>query len=312
MNWGELHSIFDYGFLRRAVLAAILMSLTCGLIAPVVVLRRLSFSTDGLAHSSLGGLAIGVIFVTNGASPSLISYLISFIFTVSVAAGITYLSENNRIDSDTAVGVCYVAAFALGVLVLSLREGYSGHLDQFFFGSLLAVNQIECLLLLILSLISFIFIFWNWLSVGKWTFNEEMAHAEGVPVKKLRYFFYVPCCSCCYSVFPRCRSSPCNFNANLPGAVGSLASRSMFGITIVSIATALVSSLIGLSISNSYDVPPGPVIVLTGFLIFLGTYLTQYRKKITYFVLRMNFYKTKLLFFVLFLDFSFTVNSIYK
>ena len=279
MNWGELHSIFDYGFLRRAVLAAILMSLTCGLIAPVVVLRRLSFSTDGLAHSSLGGLAIGVIFVTNGASPSLISYLISFIFTVSVAAGITYLSENNRIDSDTAVGVCYVAAFALGVLVLSLREGYSGHLDQFFFGSLLAVNQIECLLLLILSLISFIFIFWNWLSVGKWTFNEEMAHAEGVPVKKLRYFFMFLVVAVVIVSSRVVGVLLVTSMLILPGAVGSLASRSMFGITIVSIATALVSSLIGLSISNSYDVPPGPVIVLTGFLIFLGTYLTQYRKK---------------------------------
>ncbi len=279
MNWGELHSILDYGFLRRAVLAAILMSLTCGLIAPVVVLRRLSFSTDGLAHSSLGGLAIGVIFVTNGASPSLISYLISFIFTVSVAAGITYLSENNRIDSDTAVGVCYVAAFALGVLVLSLREGYSGHLDQFFFGSLLAVNQIECLLLLILSLISFIFIFWNWLSVGKWTFNEEMAHAEGVPVKKLRYFFMFLVVAVVIVSSRVVGVLLVTSMLILPGAVGSLASRSMFGITIVSIATALVSSLIGLSISNSYDVPPGPVIVLTGFLIFLGTYLTQYRKK---------------------------------
>ena len=280
MNWSELHSIFDYGFLRRAVLAAILMSLTCGLIAPVVVLRRLSFSTDGLAHSSLGGLAIGVIFVTNGASPSLISYLISFIFTVSVAAGITYLSENNRIDSDTAVGVCYVAAFALGVLVLSLREGYSGHLDQFFFGSLLAVNQIECLLLLILSLISFIFIFWNWLSVGKWTFNEEMAHAEGVPVKKLRYFFMFLVVAVVIVSSRVVGVLLVTSMLIVPGAVGSLASRSMFGITIVSIATALVSSLIGLSISNSYDVPPGPVIVLTGFLIFLGTYLTQYRKKL--------------------------------
>ena len=279
MNWSELHSIFDYGFLRRAVLAAILMSLTCGLIAPVVVLRRLSFSTDGLAHSSLGGLAIGVIFVTNGASPSLLSYLISFFFTVSVAAGITYLSENNRIDSDTAVGVCYVAAFALGVLVLSLREGYSGHLDQFFFGSLLAVNQIECLLLLILSLISFIFIFWNWLSVGKWTFNEEMAHAEGVPVKKLRYFFMFLVVAVVIVSSRVVGVLLVTSMLILPGAVGSLASRSMFGITIVSIATALVSSLIGLSISNSYDVPPGPVIVLTGFLIFLGTYLTQYGKK---------------------------------
>ena len=86
MDWVELYSIFDYGFLRRSVLAAIMMSLTCGLIAPVVVLRRLAFSTDGLAHSSLGGLAIGLLFVSNGASPSLQSYLISFLFTVSVAA----------------------------------------------------------------------------------------------------------------------------------------------------------------------------------------------------------------------------------
>ena len=280
MNWGELYSIFDYGFLRRAVLAAILMSLTCGLIAPVVVLRRLAFSTDGLAHSSLGGLAIGVLFVSNGASPSLLSYLISFFFTVSVAAGITYLSENNRIDSGTAVGVCYVAAFALGVLVLSLRKGYSGHLDQFFFGSLLAVNHLECLLLLILGLISFTFIFWNWLSIGKWTFNEEMARAEGVPVKKLRYFFMFLVVAVVIVSSRVVGVLLVTSMLILPGAVGSLTSHSMFGITTVSVATALVSSLIGLSISNSYDVPPGPVIVLSGFLIFLGTYLTRYRKKL--------------------------------
>lgn len=280
MDWVELYSIFDYGFLRRAVLAAIMMSLTCGLIAPVVVLRRLAFSTDGLAHSSLGGLAIGILFVSNGASPSLLSYLISFLFTVSVAAGITYLSENNRIDSDTAIGVCYVAAFALGVLVLSLRKGYSGHLDQFFFGSLLAVNHLECLLLLILGLISFTFIFRHWLSIGKWTFNEEMARAEGVPVKKLRYFFMFLVVAVVIVSSRVVGVLLVTSMLILPGAVGSLISHSMFGITIVSVATALASSLIGLSISNSYDVPPGPVIVLSGFLIFLGAYLTQYRKKL--------------------------------
>lgn len=281
MDWSELNSIFDYGFLRRAFLAAILMSLTCGLIAPVVVLRRLAFSTDGLAHSSLGGLAIGVLFVSNGAAPTLLSYLISFFFTISVAAGITYLSENNRIDFDTAVGVCYVAAFALGVLVLSLREGYSGHLDQFFFGSLLAVNHLECLLLLLLGIISFIFIFLNWVSIGKWIFNEEMAHAEGVPVKKIRYFFMFLIVAVVIVSSRVVGVLLVTSMLILPGSVGSLISRSMFGITIVSVVTALFSSLIGLAISNSYDVPPGPVIVLSGFLIFLGTYLIQYRKRIS-------------------------------
>ena len=110
-------------------------------------------------------------------------------------------------------------------------------------------------------------------------FVEEMAHAEGVPVKKLRYFFMFLVVAVVIVSSRVVGVLLVTSMLIVPGAVGSLASRSMFGITIVSIATALVSSLIGLSISNSYDVPPGPVIVLTGFLIFLGTYLTQYRKK---------------------------------
>ena len=174
---------------------------------------------------------------------------------MSVAAGITYLSENNRIDSDTAVGVCYVAAFALGVFGAFTSRRLFWPFGSILFGSLLAVNQIECLLLLILSLISFIFIFWNWLSVGKWTFNEEMAHAEGVPVKKLRYFFMFLVVAVVIVSSRVVGVLLVTSMLIVPGAVGSLASRSMFGITIVSIATALVSSLIGLSISNSYDVP---------------------------------------------------------
>ena len=104
------------------------------------------------------------------------------------------------------------------------------------------------------------FYFLNWLSVGKWAFNEEMAHAEGVPVKNtLLLLFLVVAVVIVSSRVGRVLLVTSMLI--LPGAVGSLGSRSMFGITILSIATALVSSLIGLAISNSYDVPPGPVIV---------------------------------------------------
>ena len=103
----------------------------------------------------------------------------------------------------------------------------------------------------------------------KMDFQREMAHAEGVPVKKLRYFFMFLVVAVVIVSSRVVGVLLVTSMLIVPGAVGSLASRSMFGITIVSIATALVSSLIGLSISNSYDVPPGPVIVLTGFLMFL-------------------------------------------
>ena len=136
----SLEHFFDYAFLTRALIAGVLMSVTCGLLSPFVLLRRLSFSADGLAHASLGGLALGMFLLATGPAPTLASYAISFVFTCVVAAGIAYFSGSQRVHADTAVGACYVAAFALGILLLSMRKYYTGHLEHFVFGSLLAVN----------------------------------------------------------------------------------------------------------------------------------------------------------------------------
>ena len=115
----QLGSFIEYDFLGRALVAGLLTSLICGLLSPFVVLRRLSFSADGLAHASLGGLALGVCLLNSGPTPTLAGYCVSFLFTCAVAAAIAYLSGGNRLQSDTAVGACYVAAFAFGILLLA-------------------------------------------------------------------------------------------------------------------------------------------------------------------------------------------------
>ncbi len=84
----HLNAFLEYGFLARAMLAGLLMSLTCGLLSPFVVLRRLSFSADGLAHASLGGLAVGLFVLGAGQVPTLSSYLVSLVFTCGVAVAI--------------------------------------------------------------------------------------------------------------------------------------------------------------------------------------------------------------------------------
>jgi ABC-type nitrate/sulfonate/bicarbonate transport system ATPase subunit len=60
----------------------------------------------------------------------------------------------DRLGADTAVGACYVASFALGVLLLSWRQRYTGRLEHLFFGTLLAVQPLECRLLALLALVS--------------------------------------------------------------------------------------------------------------------------------------------------------------
>lgn len=128
-----------------------------------------------------------MFLLANGPAPSLASYAVSFVFTCLVAAAIAYFSGGQCVHSDTAVGACYVAAFALGILLLSLRQRYSGHLEHFFFGSLLAVNPLECWLLAGLALLALTLVLACWRWLGQWTFDEELALASGVPTGVLRY-----------------------------------------------------------------------------------------------------------------------------
>ncbi len=279
MKAASLHAFFEYGFLTRALIAGLLMSLTCGLLSPLVVLRRLSFSADGLAHASLGGLALGMYLLATGPSPTLASYVVSFVFTCVVAAAIAYFSGGQRVHSDTAVGACYVAAFALGILLLSLRKRYSGHLEHFFFGSLLAVNPLECWLLagLVAVAAGLCLSCWRWL--GQWTFDEELAQAGGVPTAALRYALVLLIAATVILSTRVVGVLLVTAMLILPGAVGTLLGRSMGVITALSLSVALASTLGGLALSNAADVPPGPAIVLIAFGAFVVAYLLRRQRE---------------------------------
>lgn len=265
----HVNAFFEYGFLRRAMLAGLLMSVTCGLLSPFIVLRRISFSADGLAHSSLGGLAVGLFVMGNSQVPTLSSYLVSFVFTCGVAVAIAYFSSGNRLQSDTAVGACYVAAFALGILLLSWRNHSTGHLEHFFFGSILAVNPLECWLLAGLAVAAALFCFTRWQGLGQWTFDEELAQASGICVAALRYVLMLLIAATVILSTKVVGVLLVTALLILPGAIGTLSGRSLPVIVLFSLLAALSSAAGGMACSNLADVPPGPCIVPMAFSIFL-------------------------------------------
>ncbi len=274
----QLDAFWRYDFLGRALLAACLMGLGCGLLSPLIVLRRLSFSADGLAHASLGGLALGIVLLNTGLIPTLGSYLVSFVFTCVVAVAIAYFSDGNRLQSDTAVGACYVAAFALGVLLLSMRKGFSVHLDQFLFGSILAVDPLECGLLAALAAAVALFGFAQWRWLGQWTFDEELARASGVPASALRYGLIVLIAATVILSVKVVGVLLVTAMLILPGAIGTLSARRLSSIVACSVAAALGSCILGIVASNASNIPPGPAMVLVAFVVFVTAYLLRIRR----------------------------------
>lgn len=265
----SLENPFQYGFMERAAIAAALLSLVSGLISPPIVLRRLAFAADGLAHASLGGLAIGLCFVPGALVPTLTSYGVSFAFTCAAALLIGFLST--RVPSDTAVGACYVAAFSLGILLLNYRHRGSGHLEHFFFGSLLAANPLEIALLSILTLLITLAIGCTWRWIAMWMFDEELAQANGVPVRALRYSLLLIIAA---TVILATRMVGVLLVAALlvlPGATGSQLATRASRITGVSLLVAFASTSSGLAWSNAANVPPGPAITLVAFVLFAAS-----------------------------------------
>ena len=107
-----------HGFVRRALLAGVAVAAAAGFLGTFVVQRGLAFLTDGLAHATFGGLALGLLL---GASVEP-SPWVALPFVVLVALGIGFVRRRSGLGADVATGVFFTLSFALGVVCLGLRS----------------------------------------------------------------------------------------------------------------------------------------------------------------------------------------------
>ena len=114
----------DLAFLGKALIVALASSIVCGVMGCYVVLRGMAFIGDAVAHAVFPGLAVA--FVLQG---SLV--LGGMVAGVLTALLVALFAHNRRMKADSVIGVLFVAAFALGIVIISQAPGYAGSLQQF-------------------------------------------------------------------------------------------------------------------------------------------------------------------------------------
>src|SRR6266545_2389452 len=125
------------GFMRRALLAGMVMGGAGALLGVFIVQRGLAFLSDGLAHATFGGMALGLLV---GASADQALW-VALPFTALVAVAIGAVRRGSGLGSDVATGVFFALAFALGVLFLGLRPAKDNlNVEALLFGSILAIS----------------------------------------------------------------------------------------------------------------------------------------------------------------------------
>ena len=257
----EFIEFLDYGFVQRAVIAGSFIAILCSILGLFLVLRRLSLIGDGLAHVTFGGVAVGLLFK--------VSPLYASIPVVMLGGyGILKLMEKARLYGDAAIGIVSAAGIALGVLIASLAGGFNVDLLSYLFGNILSVSSEEVALSAVMSLtvLGVIGLFYHELiSV---TFDEDLAKVSGVKTKTMNAILVMLTAVTVVLAMRLVGVMLVSALLILPAVSAFHVARSFKAAIFLSSSFGVLSVLVGIFVSFSWNLPAGATIVLLNIVVF--------------------------------------------
>ncbi len=249
-------------FMRRGLIAAVLVSVVAAVVGSYVILKGMAFISDALPHASFGGVAIA--FALGGSL-----YLGGAIAAVVTALLIGFISRRGLIKSDTAIGILFVGAFALGLAVISRQDNYTGDLFAFVFGSVLSVTWDDVWLTAAIgvAILAFVVVFYKELLFT--AYDPAMAAASGLPVAAFQYGLLVLVALTVVIAIQTIGVILVVALLITPAATAQLLVRSLPAIMALGAAIGAASSVIGLYLAWHADLSASASIVLTATGLFL-------------------------------------------
>lgn len=255
----------DLAFLPKALAVAVMSSVVCGVVGTYVVLRGMAFIGDAVAHAVFPGLAVA--FVVSG---NLV--LGGTIAGVLTAVLVAVFAQNRRVKEDSIIGIFFVAAFALGIVVISQAPGYAGSLQQFLFGSITGIPDEDLPVIAVMSLI----VLGAVLALNKEfvtvSLDRESARALGLRVFWLDLALYVLVTLAVVISVQTIGNILVLALLVTPAAIARLLTDRLGVMMILAPAIGAVSAIVGLYVSWSWALPTGGTIVLVLTAAFLAAW----------------------------------------
>jgi len=257
---------WTFEFMRRALIAATLVSVTAAVVGSFVILKGMAFIGDALPHASFGGVAIAFALGEN-------LYVGGGIAALLTALIIGFIGRRGIVKYDTAIGIIFVAGFALGIAVASRQQNYTGELFSFVFGNVLAVSWGEVWLTAAIGalVLALIVLFYKELLFT--AYDPTMAAAAGLPVGSLQYGLLALLALTTVIALQTVGVVLVVALLVTPAATAQLFTRSLPGMMLLGAALGATSSVVGLYIAWYGDISASASIVLTATGLFLVAFL---------------------------------------
>jgi zinc transport system permease protein len=264
--------ILSYGFMQRAFLVALLISVIAPCIGMVIVLKRLSNIGDAASHSALAGVAFGLAFGINPIAGAVI-------FAVIAVLSIEGLRKAFGRYSELSTTVVMSAGVGLTALFSGFIKSSGANLNSFLFGSIVAVSSFELTLTVGLCIVVFAASMLLYKELFFITFDEEAAKLAGVPVKAVNFVFML---LTAFTVSIASRTVGALMISSLlvlPVTCAMTFSKSYLKTLIYSIMFALFFTSVGLASSAALDLKPSGAIVIIGVITLIVLMIINRNKK---------------------------------
>ena len=264
LDW--LTTPLSYSFMQRGLLAAVMVGGLCAVIGCYVVLRGMAFLGDAMAHAILPGVAIAYLLGGNLTLGALLA-------AVAVALGIGLFTRRGVIKEDTAIGILFTAALALGVVLISSIRTYAVDLSHILFGNLLGVSQQDLLLTAGLGLVVFVVMALAFKPFLLISFDPVLATTLRLRVEFYRNLMLVLLALTTVVSLQVVGVALVAAMLVTPGATAYLLTRRLPSMMALAAAIGVVSSVVGLYLSYYLNVASGAAIVLVATMFFLLAFL---------------------------------------
>ena len=247
--------------LQQALLAGVLASIACGIMGAYVVVKRIAFISGGISHASLGGIGIALYF---GVAPMAGAITVGLGSAVIIGLVSLYTREHE----DTLIGALWAIGMAVGVIFIELTPDYSGGLEEFLFGDILSVTGQDLAAAAILDGVIVATVFFLYKEFLAVSLDDEFARLRGVPVAPLYVGLLCLVALAVVVLIQVVGIVLVIALLTLPAAIGRWFTHRLSSMMGMSCALGAVFTVLGISVSNFTEFPPGPCIVLIAALAY--------------------------------------------
>ena len=256
--------ILTYSFMHRALISGISIAILCSVIGLFLVLRRYSLFGDAIAHSSFGGIALGLLV---GIYPLWTAYGVSIVSALII----TKIKDKYNISGDASIAVLLSSGIAVGLVIIGLSGGFTIDIFSFLFGSILLVSVDDTILILSLTGVILIVILLLYRQILYSTFNEEQAKVSGIPVEKINYLIVFMAGITVVTSIQLVGVLLISALFVIPNVTAIMYGKGFKQTAIISMSLSVFSVVAGILISYVFDITPAGTIVLLSIGLLAGT-----------------------------------------